>query len=257
MERSIETERVLSQLIHADSKEGKSTLTSTAPTPHLVLDAEGSWKFIDTMGYRSGRPLRKKNWDPLREKLPRWDDTWDVCRVHVADWQTLAAVRQHLNQIEFDFVSLTLDSVTEAQRRCKANIRGTGQMQIQQWGQLLDQMDELIRGLRDLMFLPNTLRVVTFVAETVMKDGKWRPFMQGQIRDTMPYWVDICGYLFTELRADGELQVKVKKLLVGAGVNPAYIAGERVQGRLPDIIENPDISAMLAAVYPDRREISA
>lgn len=256
MERVIETERVLSQLIHADSKEGKSTLTGTAPVPHLVLDAEGSWKFIDTMGYKSSKSLRKISWDPLTQEMPRWNDTWDVCRVHVANWQTLAAVRQHLTQFEFDFVSLTLDSVTEAQRRCKSNIRGTGTMQIQQWGQLLDQMDELIRGFRDLMFLPNTLRVVTFVAETVMKDGKWRPFMQGQIRDTMPYWVDVVGYLFTEMRAAGDLQVKVKKLLVGAGVNPAYIVGERVQGRLPDIIEDPDISAMLAAVYPTKKELS-
>lgn len=256
MERVIEQDRVLSQLFHADSKEGKSTLTSTAPLPHLVLDAEGSWKFIDTMGYKSNVPLRKISWDPLMQEIPRWDGMWDVCRVHIANWQTLDAVRRHLQQFEFDFVSLTLDSVTEAQRRCKANIRGSGAMQIQQWGQLLDQMDELIRGFRDLMFLPNTLRVVTFVAETVMKDGKWRPFMQGQIRDTMPYWVDICGYLFTEMRAAGDLQVKVKKLLVGAGVNPAYIAGERVQGRLPDIIEDPNISAMLAAVYPTAKELS-
>lgn len=257
MERIIEKDRVLSQLIHADSKEGKTTLASTAPAPHLVLDAEGSWKFIDEFGFKSGRSLRKKTWDPQMENIPRWEDTWDICRVHVANWQTLDAVRQHLTQFEFDFVSLTLDSVTEAQRRCKANIRGSGSMQIQQWGQLLDQMDELIRGFRDLMFLPNTLRVVTFVAETVMKDGKWRPFMQGQIRDTMPYWVDICGYLFTEMQAAGDLQVKTKKLLIGAGVNPAYIAGERVQGRLPDIIDNPDISAMLAAVYPTERESSA
>lgn len=256
MERIIEKDRVLSQLIHADAKAGKSTLTSTAPLPHLVLDAEGSWSFIDEFGFKSGIPLRKKTWDPQREDMPRWDDTWDVCRVHVADWQTLDAVRQHLRQFEFDFVSLTLDSVTEAQRRCKANIRGTGQMQIQQWGQLLDQMDELIRGFRDLMFQPNPLRVVTFIAETVMKDGKWRPFMQGQIRDTMPYWVDICGYLYTNMVAAGELQVKVKKLLIGSGVDPAYIAGERVQGRLPDIIDNPNISAMLAAVYPTAKELT-
>lgn len=257
MNRVIEKELVLSQLIHADSKEGKSTLASTAPLPHLVLDAEGGWKFIDESGFKSGIPLRKKMWNPLAETLPRYDGTWDVCRVHVDSWQTLQQTYLHLTQYEHDFVSLTLDSVTESQRRCKANIRGSGPMQIQQWGQLLDQMDGLIRGFRDLLFLPNTLRVVTFIAETVMKDGKWRPFMQGQIRDTMPYWVDICGYMFTELQASGDEQVKVKKMLIGAGVNPAYIAGERVQGRLPDIIENPNISAMLAAVYPSITKESA
>ncbi len=256
MNRIIEKDQVLSMLIHADSKEGKSTLTSTAPTPHLVLDAEGSWKFIDERGFKSGLPLRKKNWNPLNEPMPRFDDTWDVIRVHVDSWLTLQQTYVHLTQSEHDFVSLTLDSVTEAQRRCKANIRGNGPMQIQQWGQLLDQMDGLIRGFRDLMFLPNTLRVVTFIAETVMKEGKWRPFMQGQIRDTMPYWVDICGYLFTELQPDGEQTRKVKKLLVGAGVNPAYIAGERVQGRLPDIIDNPNIQSMMDAVYPNKKELT-
>jgi hypothetical protein len=251
----VETDRVLSQLIHADSKQGKSTLTSTAPFPHLVMDAEGSWKFIDERGYRSGVKLRKKTWDPLAEPVPRWDDTWDVMRVSVHSWQVMQATYQHLRMYEHDFVSLTLDSITEVQRRCKKNIRAaTEQMQHQQWGQLLDQMDELIRGFRDLTLLPNPIRCVTFVSETVFKDGKWRPYMQGQIRDTMPYWVDICGYLYTELKADtqGAVQSKEKQLLIGAGLWPQYLVGERTQGRLPDIVINPDIAAMLAAVFPEK-----
>lgn len=256
MERVIERQRVLSQLFHSASKAGKSTLSSTAPTPHLVLDAEGSWSFIEEMGYKSGIPLRKKLWDPLKDVVPRWDDTWDVIRVHVDSWQVLSQTYMHLTQSKWDFVSLTVDSVTESQRRCKANIKGTGPMQIQQWGMLLDSMDALIRGFRDLLFQANPLRVVTFNAETAMKDGKWRPFMQGQIRDTMPYWVDICGYLFTEMRPDGDQQVKFKRMLVGEGINDAYVTGERVQGRLPDIIDNPNISAMLAAVYPTSQELA-
>lgn len=249
------TEDVLSILIHSASKEGKSTLSSTAPLPLLVLDAEGSWKFIDTVGYRSSTPLRKVNWNPLREAVPRYDGTWDVVRVHVDSWQTMQEVYRHLTQREHDFQSIVLDSITEVQRRCKANIRtGSAQMDQQRWGQLLDQMDGLIRGFRDLALLPNTIRCVVFISETVMKDGAWRPFMQGQIRDTMPYWVDILGYLYTALEASGDQTVKTKKLLIGAGVNPAYVVGERVQGRLPDIVDDPNISAMLAAVYPTPEE---
>lgn len=245
------TEDVLSILVHSASKEGKSTLSSTAPLPLLVLDAEGSWKFIDTVGYRSSTPLRKVNWNPLREAVPRYDGTWDVVRVHVDSWQTMQEVYRHLTQREHDFQSIVLDSITEVQRRCKANIRtGSAQMDQQRWGQLLDQMDGLIRGFRDLALLPNTIRCVVFISETVMKDGAWRPFMQGQIRDTMPYWVDILGYLYTALEASGDQTVKTKKLLIGAGVNPAYVVGERVQGRLPDIVDDPNIAAMLAAVYP-------
>lgn len=251
---TIETDRTLSILIHADAKEGKSTLTSTVPHPALILDAEGSWKFIDEAGFASGVPLRKKTWNPAIEPIPRHDGTWDVVRVHVDSWQTMQYVYQHLTQSDHDFRSLVLDSITEVQRRCKANIKGGGQMQIQQWGQLLDQMDSLIRGFRDLSALPNTLTCVVFVAETKMDEGKWRPFMQGQIRYTMPYWVDICGYLFTELRPNGDKTDKIKRLLVGAGANPAYVAGERVQGRLPDIIDHPNIQVMMETVYPIQKE---
>lgn len=251
MDPTTDTENVASWLIHADSKEGKSTLTSTAPPPHLVLDAEGSWKFIDQFGYRSGRPLRKINWNPMTTAIPQWDGAWDVCRVHVDSWQTMQQTYLHLTQSNHQFVSLTVDSITEAQRRCKANIRtGSPQMDQQKWGQLLDAMDALIRGFRDLTLLPNTLRCVTFIAETVMKDGKWRPYMQGQIRDTLPYFVDGCGYLFTEMRPDGDQQVKVKRLLIGAGVSAAHIVGERFQGRLPDIIDNPNLADMMQLIYP-------
>lgn len=251
----IDTDHGLSTLIHADAKAGKSTLTSTAPLPHLVLDAEGGWKFIKQAGYKSGVALRKRAWNPLYEDIPRHDGTWDVCRVHVDSWQTMVAAYQHLSQFEHDFVSVTLDSITEVQRRCKKNIRtGSAQMDQQAWGRLLDQMDEIIRGFRDLTLLPNSIRCINLVSETVMKDGKWRPYMQGQIRDTLPYWVDLCVFLFTEMRPDGDQQFKVKRLLVGDGISAAHLVGERVQGQLPDIIDNPNISDMLRAVYPDYEE---
>jgi hypothetical protein len=251
------TDEVLSLLIHAKPKEGKSTLTSTVPLPALVLDAEGSWKFIDEVGYKSGAPLRKKTWDPFHDPIPRHDGTWDVCRVHVDSWQTMQQVYLHLVQSEHDFQSLVLDSITEVQRRCKKNIRSDGQMQMQEWGRLLDAMDGVIRGYRDLTLIAsNPIRCVVFVAETRFIDGTWVPAMQGQIRDTMPYWVDICGWLFTELHADqsGNVMAKEKKLLIGAGLHPQYLVGERVQGRLPDIVSNPNIAAMLKAVYPGSEE---
>lgn len=248
----IETDAVLSALIHSDSKEGKSTLSSTAPLPALVIDAEGSWKFIDQAGYQSGIPLRTKKWDPLREPIPRWDGSWDVCRVHIDAWNTMSACYGQLIQSEHDFISVVIDSITEIQRRCKANIRAaTEKMEYAQWGKLLDEMDLVIRGFRDLTLLPNSIRFVLFNAETVMKDGRWRPQMQGAIRDNLPYWVDMCGFLFTEMRPNGDqAPVKVKKLLIGAGVSPAHIVGERVQGRLPDIIDNPHFTNIMNQIFP-------
>jgi hypothetical protein len=242
--------KTVSLLVHGSSKTGKSTLSSTAPTPLLVLDAEGGWKFIREAGFRSGVPLRKITWDPLTAPPPRADGTWEVCVVSVQQWQTLTQTYAWLTQAPHDFASVVVDSVTEAQRRLKSNLRGTEQMKIQDWGDLLTHMDRFIRDTRDLVLLPNTsLRVVVFIAETRQENGKWRPYMQGQISVSLPYWVDVVGYLYPEqeLGPDGQSTEKVLKLLVAQ--HPQYEAGERVQGVLGDIVRAPHIGQMLTTIF--------
>lgn len=246
---TVNTDEVLSILIHGSSKVGKSSVSFSAPLPLCVLDAEGSTKFINTPGFRGTTKLRKISWNPIKEKPPRYDGTWDVCVVKVTNWATMVAAYQHLQMSPHDFVSLSIDSITEIQRKCKANLKGTEQLQQQDWGALLTQMDNLIRGYRDLTLLDNTLRCVIFIAETKMHEGKWRPFMQGAIATSLPYWVDICGYAFLEptLDANNQPTGKQQKLLVSA--HPQYEAGERVQGRLPDIVVEPNIAAILETIY--------
>lgn len=253
----IMNDETLSLLIYGSSKEGKSTLSSTAPLPMMVMDAEGSWKFIDEVGFRSGIKLRKRSWNPDQEvDLPEYDGTWDVLHVKVTSWLAMQRCYLALTQQSHKFASLVLDSITEIQRRCKRNIRAVSeQMMTQHWGQLLDQMDGLIRGYRDLTLLDNTIRCVVFVSEMAMKDGKQRPYMQGQIRDTLPYWVDVCGYLHTEYVTDqqtGTITKREKRLLISP--HPQYEAGERVGGRLPDIVIDPNISTMLDQVYPKEQK---
>lgn len=241
----------LSALIHAASKTGKSTLSSTAPTPICVLDVEGSWRFIRTQGFhRLDRPIVKKDWNPLLGPPPRFDGTWNVCVVTVSDWQTLTQTYMWLVQAPHDFRSLIFDSVTEGQRKLKTNLRGLEQMRIQDWGDLLVQMDKLIRDMRDLVHIPrSTLEVVMFIAETELKDGKWRPAMQGQIGRAMPYWVDLVGYLYSEHipDANGQTTVRQQRLLVGQ--NAQFEAGERVQGLLGDVVIDPDISRMMELIF--------
>jgi hypothetical protein len=243
----------MSILVHAPSKVGKSTLSSTAPLPMCVLDAEGGWRFIKESGYRSGIPLRRIDWDPAQGPAPRWDGTWDVAVVSVTRWQTLDQSYRWLLSAPHDFRTLLFDSVTEAQRRLKKNLVGTEQMKIQDWGTLLVQMDDLIRGMRDLVLMPRTsLQVVMFIAETKMRDGKWRPHMQGQIADALPYFMDIVGYLSREQVAGPDGQAtgqKLMKLLISQDLVPTIEAGERVQGALPDVIHNPNITEMLAAIF--------
>jgi hypothetical protein len=230
----------LSVLIHAAAKVGKSTLSSTAPPPVLVLDAEGSWKFIK---------IRKIYWDPMTQGIPRWDGTWDACIVTITQWQQVDLIYRYLTQSDHDFVSVVIDSITEIQRRLKQNLKGTEAMQIQDWGQLLTKMDATIRQFRDLTLLPISVRCVVMIAETREDKGKWRPYMQGQIGVSLPYLVDICGYLYVGMTLDenGQPTKKVRKLWIGP--HPQFESGERVQGTLPDDVQEPNINEMMTTIF--------
>lgn len=241
---------VLSILIHGDSKVGKSTLTSTAPFPLLVIDAEGSWKYIKRAGFNGPR-FGKIEWDPMQPP-PRHDGTWDVCTVSVNDWASIQRVYAWLSQSPHDFESIVLDSITELQRRLKTNISGDGIMKgYDAWGELLVKMDALIRGFRDLTLLPGSVRCAMFVAETTEKSGKWRPFLQGQIATSLPYWVDVCGYIYQTRANDANGQPNVKVVNLYVGTHPNFESGERVQGALPDNIINPNITEMMNTIHKE------
>ena len=116
-------------------------------------------------------------------------------------------------------------------------------------------MDTVIRGFRDLKDNPhNPIEVVVFIAETRISDGKWRPYMQGQITTALPYWMDVVGFLYVEQQLDenGQPTHKVRRLLVTP--HPLYEAGERVQGVLGDVITAPNITTMINTIYPQKVE---
>ncbi len=244
-----QSDEVISALIHGPSKHGKSSLTFSGPLPLLSIDAEGSTKFIRTAGY-GGKPIKKIKWNPLESAPPQYDGTWEVCVASVTNWESLQQSYQHMRYSSHQFASLSLDSITEVQRRLKKNLRGTEQMQLQDWGTLLTKMDDLIRGMRDLTLEDNTIRCVTFVAESRMKEGKWRPYMQGQIETSMPYWVDLCGYLQQRTLVDDENgQATGKQTELTIVPNEFYEAGSRVQDLLPDVIANPRLDDIMSVIY--------
>lgn len=219
------TQERMSWLIHGWSKRGKSTLAATAPKPILVLDAEGSWRFI---------PGKIKYWDPAREQPPAYDGTWDICVVHVQEWATVQLVYQYLTQWPLPFVSVVIDSITEIQRRAKSNLKGTEAMKIADWGVLLAIMDATIRGFRDLCLMPQLpVRCVVFVAESKeTQTGRIVPAMQGQIGTSLPYWVDICAYYSTHYDLDSNGQATRENRELYIGPHQQYESGERVQGKL-------------------------
>lgn len=247
-------ERTLSVLVHAASKTGKTTFAASAPPPIVMLDAEGGTKFLPaspSLTEALGHPLRTVRWDP-QHPPPRHDGSWDAAIVSVRDWQTVRLAYQWLATGDHDFHSLVVDSITEIQRRCREQLRGTEQMQIQDWGQLLSLMDAVIRKYRDLTIDPhNPIQVSVFVAETRRgNDGRWIPYMQGQISIALPYWMDIVSYLYVdnELDDNGQATRQVRRLLVGP--DPQFESGERVQGAVGPIISDPNITTILQQIYP-------
>lgn len=250
--------RTLSMLVHAASKVGKTTLGFTSPFPILDLDAEGGSKFMGGSEFLAGilgRPIRMIFWDP-QQAPPVWDGTWDVAVVRVHNWNVVQQVYRQIVTGRHQFQTIMIDSISEIQRRAKQEIVGTEQMKIQQWGQLLTVMDNVIRGFRDLTNDPyNPIRVAVFISETrENQKGKFVPYMQGQIGTALPYWMDVVGYLYVDqvLAADGQTQVPMRRLLVAP--HPLFEAGERVQGLVGPVIDNPNVSTILERVYPAQQQ---
>lgn len=229
--------RPLSVVVHAESGIGKSWFGDTAPAPRLILDAEGGSKFTPSQP--------KVFWNPMEGPPPLGQETVVVM---VRDFQMMQYAYQWLNSGQHDFESVVLDSVTELQKRCKDAIRameGTGGFRIQDWGTLLDDMELLIRQFRDLWSHPvRPVPVTVLITTTQMDDkGVYRPHVQGGLKLSLPYFVDVVGYLYTAANDLGELE---RRLLVQPA--PGFIAKDRTD-RLGFEIVNPSIMNMLDSVY--------
>lgn len=235
--------RAMSFLIHGHSKVGKTTVAATAPAPRLILDVESASRFLD---------INSVDWDPLAGPPPRYDGTWDTVVVHTLDYSTATTVYDYLNQGEHDFKSVIIDSVSELQVRLQEQVSGRGQIQMAQWGDMLRQFSFLMRDMRDLtMHRTNPLEAIVLTAMTRQIDGIYKPHLQGQLSAQIPYWFDVVGYLYVDQDVSDDptvAPVEVRRLLTRK--HPQFEAGERVQGKIPAVVNNPNIEHMLEAVFP-------
>lgn len=215
----------LSFLVHGMPKAGKSTFADSGPVPRVTLDVEGSSYWT---------PSRKIYWDPMREQVPHYDGSWDTAIVLVREARTVMEVYRVLDSGRHPFNSCGMDSVTEVQQRVIDDLTRGQQMDRDKWGALLRQVNSMVRAYRDLITHPvKPLWTVTFVAGTHLKEGRWRPLVQGGAQDFLPYYVDVLGYLGAE--RDG-------RRLMFIGPHPSYETGERLGGRLPNIMQIGDAS---------------
>jgi len=227
-----------SLLVHGQSKSGKSYLADTAPAPRLILDAEGGASTRFT-------PSRKIVWNPANDAPPDADGSWDTCVVYVRSFTDVQKAYDWLNSGKHPFKSVVIDSLSETQQRCVDALVGSDQMKTQDWGELLRKMSTLVRSYRDLIIHPtNPLQVVCFVAMTKeSQEGVKRPYVQGQLASTLPYYVDVVGYLWTETNEDGE---QLHRLLCAP--HASFEAGDRT-GKLGTVLETPSIENMLNMIY--------
>ncbi|HEY2638933.1 MAG TPA: AAA family ATPase [Streptosporangiaceae bacterium] len=208
----------LSFLLHAPAKAGKSTLGDSGPRPRLILDVEGSSYWT---------PSEKTYWDPLRTPPPDPREGWESAIVLVREARTVMEVYRTLNSGQHPFNSGTMDSVTEVQQRVIDDLTAGKQMDRDKWNALLRQVNSMVRAYRDLITHPvHPLWSMTFIAGTKWDEklNRFRPMVQGQAQDFLPYYVDILGYL--DAMPDG-----TRNLLIGP--HPRFETGERVGGRLP------------------------
>lgn len=239
-------EKTLSLLVHGESKVGKSTLGNTSPAPRLIMDAEGGSKFL---------PGKKVVWDVAAGHPPPMPDgTWETCVVTIRQFSDVRRVYEWLNSGQHGFESLVIDSISEVQKRCVDDIAGTDQMSQQSWGALLRAMEATVREMRDLTSHPtNPLKAVVLIAMTREINGKMRPFVQGALATTLPYFMDVVGALVVVEVPDPEDPTKpaqkYRKLIVSPDIR--YEAGERVQGRLGTEVWHPRVDAMLEQIYKD------
>ena len=240
--------RALSILVHGDSKVGKSTLGNSTPAPRLLVDAEAAYRFLPEH-MQSGKMVF---WDPHIENPPEAGE-WETCVVKTFDFATMKRVLEWLNSGVHPFRSVTIDSISEIQSRAKDDLTSSGKMTQQLWGDLLYEMDKLVRGFRDLTEHPTKpLEAVVLTAMTqAQKDGKYRPYVQGQLAVKLPYFLDVLGYLYVDNVQDPSDPTApaepVRRLLVAP--HDLFQAGERVGGRLGTVVTNPKVTDMLDAVF--------
>ncbi len=160
----------------------------------MILDAEGGSRFI-----RANK--RKRSWNPLEGAPPIWseDDPWDACFVEVLNWQSFYAAYQWLASGQHPFKSVIIDSLTEVQKRLVDNVSGVDQPTLQDWGTIGRQLEDMIRKFRDLSRHQTTPVNVIMLCLSHLRDGETRPFLKGQLELSLPAFVDVVGYLYTQV----------------------------------------------------------
>lgn len=225
----------LTMLVHGDAGTGKSWLGASAPGPRLMFDAEGRALYT---------PGHKIDWDP-RQPLPEGITADTTVVINVREFADFDLGYKTLAKGGHPFKSVIIDSLTELQQRCMDKIlNGTGQAQTQDWGDLLREMDHIVRKMRDLRTHPTCpIDALVVVALSQDKNGKQRPMLQGQLSLKVAGYFDLVGYMTLVLDGQGleERRMLIKPIGLIEAKDNTHILGLTYGAT----IVNPNVAHML------------
>ena len=212
--------------IYGPAKVGKTWLAATSPQPCIFLDAEaGGVRFV---------PGRKVDWDIRAEPPPPADTEIAVAQIHTVS-DALRAI-SWLQRPDHGWRSVVVDSLSELQMRQMASYGP--QMNMELWGRLLRDFDQLINTCRDSLAAEG---VVTsyILGERKDAEGRANLMLQGASADRLPYKCDIVGYLSMERKQEGGFS---RQLLLAP--RPWAVAGARLGGLLPEQWTDPHLGRL-------------
>lgn len=235
----------LTALIHGESGHGKSWLARSTPGPRLFIDVESRAEML--VG-------DKVWWDPRSQPLPTHHadgtpihtDTTVV--VNVRTFPDFKQVYSWLASGNHYFRSVIIDSISELQEKCMKMIVNGSIAQQRDWGILLQEMGDLILDYKDLRAHPTTpIECFVAVSGTSMRDGKFRPLLQGALKDRIVYKFDLVGFLSFEY--DVQTQTSRRVLAIQPyGPFEAKDNTHRLSVAYGIQIVNPSFDQMLAVV---------
>lgn len=249
-----EDRTTLTALLHGESGAGKSWTGASTPTPRLIIDVEGRAKHIPHLG-------RVVYWDAVSEAPPAAGE-WDTCIAPANTFSVLPTVYSWLRSGQHPFRSATVDSLMEAQKRWVDQNIGDNTLKTQDWGAVLRALESFVRNMRDVVNYPEAhLDVVVIICGSVPDErGRQRPLLQGQLKNTLPYYFDVVGWQYIVPNpADPQQMMRV----LNVGPTPYAVAKDGT-GRLggPEIdvsnLETTNLTTLYQNYDQQRRaEVSA
>lgn len=227
----------LNILVYGKSGVGKTTFAGSADAvpalrPVIVVDIEGGT-------------------ESLRNSYP------GVETVRVTTWKEMQQVYNTLYEGKHEYRTVVLDSLTEIQKFNMYNIMhdlvalkpdiDPDIPDMRMWGKNIEQLRRFIRGFRDLPM--NTVFTALVKEDKDSKTGAitMKPMMSGKLADETAAFLDIVTYMYVkQVSKDDEV---VTKRLMLTQATESQVAKDR-SGRLPTIIESPDLGEMYKLIYP-------